>query len=636
MCGLSGFIDYKNSISRDILVEMTNALGYRGPDDSGALIFESTNGRVGLGHRRLSIIDLSSAGHQPMAYKHYHIIFNGEIYNYDEIRNDLIQSGHLFTSHSDTEMILHAFEQWGYSCVHKFIGMFSFVIYDSEKQEVLLFRDRAGVKPLYYYRSNDLVLFASELKAFFSCPLFRKEIDFSALKLYLQYGYIPAPYSIFENTFKMLPGSFIKFALGNRSYHQEVYWSAIEQYNKPKLNVSYEEAKAEVERLFISSFQYRMVADVPVGVFLSGGYDSTAVAAVLQKHSSNRLKTFTIGFHEEKFNEAPHARAIADFLGTEHTEQYCTSKEALDIIPQLPEIFDEPFGDSSAIPTILVSRLASKHVKVALSADAGDEIFAGYGRHRANVDFYKKMMRMPTIGKALFKVATDFGINANLVSNIPLFHNSQTRFEKINSLLNGPQTIVHYNKILQQYFIDKHTDVLLKKPVKNYHTFFDEGTSSLNDELNEMLAIDYRTFMVDDVLTKVDRSTMSASIEGREPLLDQRILEYVARLPSSYKDNGVTSKRLLKDIVHDYVPKNLVDRPKMGFGVPIEMWLKKELKPLLEEYLDPSRIDKEGIFVSGGITKLKLQFLKSEKLNLNINKLWFVLMFQLWFERWMK
>ncbi len=636
MCGLSGFIDYNNTLSQDVLERMTTCLSYRGPDDSGALVLDNPHGRVGLGHRRLSIIDLSSAGHQPMKYKDYHIVFNGEIYNYNEIRNDLMQLGHSFTSHSDTEMILHAFEEWGHKCVHKFIGMFSFVIYDAVKQEVALFRDRPGVKPLYYYITNDLVLFASELKAFINCPLFRKEIDHSALKLYLQYGYIPAPYSIFKNTFKVVPGSFIKFNLKDRSHRQEIYWNALDQYNKPKLDISYAEAKAEVERLFISSFKYRMVADVPVGVFLSGGYDSTAVAAILQKHSSGRLRTFTIGFNEAKFNEAPYARTIADFLGTQHTEQYCTSKEALDIIPQLPEFFDEPFGDSSAIPTILVSRVAAKHVKVALSADAGDEIFAGYGRHRANVNFYRKLASMPTIGKTLLRAMTDVGIKAKLVRNLPLFHNSQTRFEKINSLLHGPQTIAHYNKILQQYFVDKRAGLMLNNSSEDYSTFFDERPSSINDDLNEMLALDYRTFMVDDVLTKVDRATMSTSIEGREPLLDHRILEFVARLPSSFKDNGSTSKLLLKDIVHDYVPKNLVDRPKMGFGVPIELWLKKDLKPLLHDYLDPGRIRQEGIFVEHEVSNIKDQYLKSDKLNLNINKLWFLLMFQLWFDKWMK
>lgn len=636
MCGLTGFIDYSKALSEEHLVSMTDCLSYRGPDDSGTLVLENEVSRIGFGHRRLSIIDISSAGHQPMKYKRYHIVFNGEIYNYNEIRNQLIQLGHGFVGHSDTEMILHAFEEWNWECVHKFIGMFAFVIYDDMAGEVFMFRDRAGVKPLYYYATNNQVLFASEIKAFTKCPSFRKEIDHSSLKLYLQYGYFPAPYSIFKNTHKVIPGTFIKITLKDRSRVQQVYWSAIEQYNKPKLQISYQEAKAEVERLFISAFQYRMVADVPVGVFLSGGYDSTAVAAILQKHSASRLRTFTIGFHEHQFNEAVHARAIADILGTHHTGQYCTPKEALDIIPQLPEFFDEPFGDSSAIPTILVSRLAAKHVKVALSADAGDEIFAGYGRHRANIEFYRKLQKLPGMSKALLKGITGLALKMNVVRNIPFFHNSQTRFEKINNLLQGPENIAHYNKVLQQYFVGERADLVLTQSVENYPTFFDERPSSINDDLNEMLALDYRTFMVDDVLTKVDRATMSTSIEGREPLLDHRILEFVARLPSTFKDDGKVSKLLLKDIVHDYVPKHLVDRPKMGFGVPIEVWLKKDLKPLLQEYLDPARIKREGIFVERQITSLKDQYLSSEKLNLNINKLWFILMFQLWFERWMK
>jgi len=638
MCGITGFIDYSARVSAHVLTDMTDALGHRGPDDTGAEIFHTPYAHVALGHRRLSIIDLSPAGHQPMQFEHLRIIFNGEIYNFNEIRQELISLGHTFKSTSDTEMILHAYLQWGEDCVTRFIGMFAMVLLDTRANEVLLFRDRAGVKPLYYYVDNDVVLFASELKTFHKHPLFKKEINLSALKLYLNYGYVPAPHTIFTNAHKVPPGARLRIQLSNRSIDEKIYWNAIDQYNKPKLNISYEDAKEELRRLFISAFQYRMVADVPVGVFLSGGYDSSAVAGILQKHSPQRLKTFTIGFHEKGFDEAVYARTVANQLGTDHVEHYCSVQEALDIIPSLPFFFDEPFGDSSAIPTILVSRLAVKDVKVALSADAGDEIFAGYGRYRTELATFQKFQRMPGIARATLRGISDLGIKTNVSKWLSRVYNLQTRLEKVNTLLSGPQTIVHYNNILQQYFTEIHASrLLVADHVPALSTYFDEAPlASMNDDMSMMLATDYRTFMLDDILTKVDRATMSVSLEGREPLLDHRILEFAARLPITYKDNGVTAKRILKDIVHDYVPKELVDRPKMGFGVPVEIWLKEGLKPLLNQYLDPELIRRQGLFSVAEVQHLKMQYLNSDKLNANINKLWFVLMFQMWYEKWMK
>jgi len=637
MCGITGFIDYSNRVSVDALTAMTNAFSHRGPDDSGNEVFTTPYGRVGLGHRRLSILDLSPAGHQPMRFEHLHIIFNGEIYNFNAIRDELIALGHTFKSHSDTEMILHAYQQWGEGCVDRFIGMFAFVLLDTDANEVLLFRDRAGVKPLYYYVDGDTVLFASELKTFHKHPSFRKEINLGALKLYLNYGYVPSPHCIFKNAFKVPPGARLKINLKERTVQERIYWNAIDQYNKPKLAISYEDAKEELRGLFVSAFQYRMVADVPVGIFLSGGYDSSAVAGILQKHSSQKLKTFTIGFHEKGFDEAVHARTVAQHLGTDHTEHYCSVDEALNIIPTLPFFFDEPFGDSSAIPTMLVSKLARKDVTVALSADAGDEVFAGYGRYRTNLALYGKFQSIPAPGRAVLRGLSAAGVKTRISKLLPGVYNLETRLEKIYALLSGAQTMVHYNKILQQYFTELHVGRLLRQAnPASLPTYFDEApVASLNDDMSMMLATDYRTFMLDDILTKVDRATMSVSLEGREPLLDHRILEFAARLPTSFKDDGIAPKRILKDIVHDYVPKALVDRPKMGFGVPVELWLKEGLKPLMEQYLDPDLIKRQGLFEVSEVQHLKAQYLNSDTLNVNINKLWFILMFQMWYEKWM-
>lgn len=637
MCGITGFIDYSTSTPADVLTLMTNAFSHRGPDDSGSEVFNTPFAQVGLGHRRLSILDLSPAGHQPMRYKNTYIIFNGEIYNFHLIRNELIGLGHTFNSTSDTEMILHAYQEWGEDCVHRFIGMFAIVLFDSDKNEVLLLRDRAGVKPLYYYVAGNVVLFASELKTFHKHPSFHKAIDPSALRLYLNYGYVPSPHSIFKNTFKVPPGSRIRIDLKTRALDHHTYWNVIDQYNKPKLDIPYAEAKEELHRLFISAFQYRMVADVPVGVFLSGGYDSTAVTAILQKQSSQKLKTFTIGFREKGFDEAVHAKAVASHLGTSHTEHYCSVEEALEIIPKLPFYFDEPFGDSSAIPTILVSKLAVKEVTVALSADAGDEIFAGYGRYRTNLALFNKFQSIPGVGRGVMRAASALGARTNIGKYLPGIYNLQTRVEKIHALLDGPQTMVHYNQILQQYFTDVHVGRLLQTKTSRKPTYFEEAPSALlNDDMNMMLATDYRTFMLDDILTKVDRATMSVSLEGREPLLDHRIVEFAARLPTTYKDDGISPKRILKDIVHDYVPRELVDRPKMGFGVPVEIWLKEGLKPLLNHYLDADLVRRQGLFDVAEVQSLKEQYLNSDQLSININKLWFILMFQMWYEEWMK
>jgi asparagine synthase (glutamine-hydrolysing) len=379
MCGITGFIDFSKQSSRETLVAMRETLIHRGPDDQGEAILDTPAARVGLGFRRLSIIDLSPLGHQPMTNDANGdvVMLNGEIYNYKEIRKELEALGHSFKSNSDTEVVLKAYMQWGKKSVDRFIGMFAIALYSKNANRIIFFRDRAGVKPFYWYWQDGLFLFASELKAFHAHPLFKKEIDINALSLFLQHGYISAPWCIFKNAHKLMPGHTLTVNLENQEMNIEKYWDITDQYNQPKLDIPFSEAVDTTEKVLSSSFQYRMVADVPVGVFLSGGYDSTCVTALLQNNATRKIKTYTIGFRETAYNEATYAKAVAEHLGTDHHEYYCTISDAIDIVPILSDYYDEPFGDSSAIPTLLVSRIARQHVTVALSADGGDEIFAG-------------------------------------------------------------------------------------------------------------------------------------------------------------------------------------------------------------------------------------------------------------------
>ena len=360
MCGIAGFADFRKKSTDEILAEMSCVLTHRGPDGQGVYFTETTDAQIGLGHRRLSIIDLSTSANQPMHYDGLHLIFNGEIYNYNEIRNELISKGHRFTTHGDTEVILHSWREWGEKAIQQWKGMFAIALYDEAANEFICIRDRAGVKPFYYYYNEGLFLFASELKSFLAHPQFEKQINRDAVASFLQHGYVSHPHCIYRHSYKIPPGHLLRLDLETKKINLAQYWNVYDAYNQPKLDISFDEALKETESILQKAFNYRMVADVPVGVFLSGGFDSTCVTALLQKDSTEKIKTFTIGTTAKELDEAPYAKKIAGLLGTEHTEYYCRPKEALDIIPELPDYYDEPFADSSAIPTILVSRLARK------------------------------------------------------------------------------------------------------------------------------------------------------------------------------------------------------------------------------------------------------------------------------------
>ncbi|CAN5395607.1 asparagine synthase (glutamine-hydrolyzing) [soil metagenome] len=633
MCGITGFIDFENRTSDEILDYMVQSLDHRGPDSSGKEIFKSKNALIGLGHTRLSILDLSPAGHQPMKHENFSIVFNGEIYNFREIKSELEKSGHHFKSNSDTEVILHAFQEWNVKCVDRFIGMFAFVIFDHSDNKLYAFRDRAGVKPFFYYVTNELFLFGSELKSLNRHPNFDKKIDKRALKIFFNFGYISSPYSIFENTYKLEPGNYLVYDTISKELEINSYWEAAKSYKQPKLTISYKEAKDQLHDLLKSAFQYRMVSDVPVGVFLSGGYDSTAVTAILQADSEKKIKTFTIGF-EQGNNEAPMARQTADFLGTDHHEMICTESEAKKIIPNLPRIYDEPFADSSAIPTTLLSQFASNHVKVALSADAGDELFAGYNSYPSLREKLRLLNYIPAnikqTSRNAFKSAYElipenypalkhkvYGISNSL--NSDRIQQSADLFRIANSL-----PAFYMNALFNDN--EEKTD--------DYVTDFSASSSGFHDEIEIAMAVDYISYLQNDILTKVDRATMSHSLEGREPFLDQRLLEFAARIPLSYKLNGDKSKRILRDIVHEYIPEKLMDRPKSGFSVPIYDWLQSDLNYLLKEYLNERELRKSGLF--------NVNFVLSKVDDFNHNRLhystfiWKLLMFQMWYREWME
>ena len=634
MCGIAGFIDFQNKSTQTQLQDMTDTLHHRGPDDSGYELIKTPFANIGLGHRRLSILDLSNHGHQPMQFEHLHIVYNGEVYNFTEIKEELLRLGYTFSSNSDTEVILKSLHLWGIEAVHKFNGMFAFTIYDKKAQKVYIVRDRSGIKPLYWYQKEDLILFASELKSFHQHPHFHKEINKNSVALFLQHQYIPEPHTIFEHTHKLKAGHFMEITLKTGEVQTHQYWDVIDSYNAPKLDISETQALDTLDDLLKSAFSYRMVSDVPVGVFLSGGYDSSLVTAVLQSGMKEKLKTFTIGFHERGYDETPHARAVAKHLGTEHTEYFCTQKDALEIIPTLPEMFDEPFGDSSAIPTTLVSKLAKEHVSVTLSADGGDEIFAGYETYTTVLSWYAKIQKLsPNLRKLTHKMMQP--INPSYIPYLRNTYNFQTRYEKIKNLL-LTQDSVEAMKLTMSYFTPEELKQALANPFVTQQTNFDTKNklNTTNDMINQMLAIDYKTYMLDDILTKVDRTTMSVSLEGREPLLDYRIIEFIAKLPSNMKYKDGTKKYLLKELTHRYLPKKIMDRPKMGFGVPLMDWFQDELKSYFLHYLDFERLQKQNIFNASYIVAMRDRYLEGKKEN--IEKLWSVLVFQMWYEKWMQ
>ena len=612
MCGLLGIVDYKKSINASLFNEMLNSLKHRGPDDEGVEVFSLDSCSIFLGHRRLSIIDISSNGHQPMLYEHLAIIYNGEVYNFKDIRQDLISEGYAFDSNSDTEVILKSYHFWGIDCVERFRGMFAFAIYDSEQQEIIIFRDRAGVKPLYYSQTDNALMFSSELKPLMKYPDFNKEIDFEAVSSYLQFGYIHAPKTIFKAVQKLLPGHYLKYDIESKILVKECYWNINDFYEN---QVAREDIAEELEATIIEAFNLRMIADVPVGVFLSGGIDSSLIAAIVQKYSKIPINTFTIGFEDKKYDESNYAKEIAKYLGTNHTELICNKKDALAIIKKLPKIFDEPFADSSAIPTVLVSELAKKQVSVVLSGDGGDELFCGYPSYVLMEKRFKLLSKFP-FRKTLRKISNIF--------SVPIFIQNKFNGKLYNKVIKFKNMLDHDDivntfKVANSVFSKDEINGLIREGY-----FFSKDIPATTSNLEKMMISDFKGYLPDDLMIKVDRSTMSTSLEGREPFLDHKIIEFAASIPISHKKN----KKILKDVLARYMPEHLFIREKQGFGIPINSWLRKDLKYLVDKYLSEELIKEYDVFNYDYVLRL-LELFYAEKND--DSKIWVLLMFQMWF-----
>jgi len=644
MCGIVGFRSRENFQNlKEMLPAACASLAHRGPDDSGLFFDEHTG--VGLAHRRLSIIDLSSAGHQPMKSDDGQVLisYNGEIYNFKEIGKSLEELGHKLNSATDTEVVLKAYLQWGADCLEKFIGMFAFAIWDNRNQTLFLARDSLGIKPLFYHLSenHNTLLFASELKALTAFGGFTQEVNPDAIPLFLHYQYIPAPGTIFKNTYKLLPGHFLIYN-GDHVETKE-YWrlpdlSAVETGSGP----DEEEYLQQLDDLLTGAVSDRLISDVPLGALLSGGIDSSVVVALMQKVSSTPARTFSIGFQEQGYNEAPWAAKVAQHLKTEHTELYVSAKDALDVIPRLPDFYDEPFADSSSIPTFLVSHLTRQKVTVALSGDGGDEQFAGYVRYWSTRSMANGFHRFPlpvkkTLARMLASIPVPWVEKCYLpwhrflpqrlkVANFP------DKWQKLIKLMDQTRISELYRMTICLWSAQEISDMLSQAlPRSRYEETFEETVDW--PLLSRLMRVDQKTYLPDAMLTKVDRASMATSLEVRVPLLDHRVVEFSAALPESFKYRNGTGKYLLKKLLAKYLPANLFERPKMGFGIPIDRWLRFELKDLLLDYLSTERLKKEGLF-NTDIVEHKINEHLSGRTN-HQYRLWSLLMWEMWRERWL-
>ena len=649
MCGIAGFVGGNwpgRAEAVAIASRMQQAIAHRGPDSSGVWIDDES--RVALAHRRLAIVDLSAAGSQPMqsASGRFVIVYNGEIYNHQDIRDELADQGLApnWQGHSDTETLLAAIEAWGVQrALERSAGMFAFALWDKSERTLVLARDRLGEKPLYYGRqqAGGPFFFASELKAIAAHPEFRRGIDRNSLTLLLRYNYIPAPYSIYEGVSKLPPGAFLTLRNGADQGEITHYWSGAavaENGSADPLQLSDDEAIDELERRASKAVSRQMLADVPLGAFLSGGVDSSTIVALMQKQSARPVKTFTIGFNERDYNEAEHAKAVAAHLGTDHTELYVTAAEARDVIPRLPDIYDEPFADSSQIPTHLVSQLARQHVTVSLSGDAGDELFGGYNRYLLTTELWSKISAVPrpfraALARALTALPpaawTRFGNAAAPV--LPKIARVRLLGDKIHKgapLLRSRSVEELYGGMLSLRQ-DPASLVVGGSEPPSHATGGGPELDGLGS-IERMMALDMLGYLPDDILVKVDRAAMAVSLETRVPFLDPDVIEYAWRLPMDLKIRGGETKWILRQLLYRHVPKDLIERPKMGFGVPIGAWLRGPLRDWAEALLDERRLRDEGYFRPEPVRQMW-----NAHLGGTVNeqyRLWGVLMFQTWIE----
>ncbi len=649
MCGISGFLECNTGNTEDsfkIIIEKMNAtLVHRGPDNGGS--WYDIEAGIALGHRRLSIIDLSPEGNEPMisVSGRYVISYNGEIYNYQELRRELEGTGWQFRGNSDTEVMLAAFEKWGLvSSVKRFIGMFAFALWDRQERRLSLVRDRLGEKPLYYGWQGNTFLFASELKALRAYPGFHADIDRDAVALLMRYAYIPTPYSIYKGIKKLVPGTIITLTRDKPGYYPQPvpYWlfkEVVEAGLANPYTSSEEEAIVDLDNLLKDVIKHQMISDVPLGAFLSGGIDSSTIVAIMQAQSSIPVKTFSIGFYEQAYNEAQYAREVAGYLGTEHTELYVTPEEAMEVIPRLPELYDEPFADSSQIPTHLVAALARQRVAVSLSGDAGDELFGGYNRYFWGRSIWNKVGWLPRplrfAGAGALRMlppAVWDKIFIGLESVLPGRFRQRLPGDKVHKLaeilaVRSPEAM--YNSLVSTWKNPEELVIGATEPV----TVMTEPQqwADIRDFTLRMMYLDTLSYLPDDILVKVDRACMGISLESRAPFLDHRVVEFAWRLPLKMKIRNGEGKWILRQVLYKYVPRELIDRPKMGFGVPIDSWLRGPLKEWAGDLINDNRLRQEGFFEPEMIKKIWLEHL-SGKRNWQYY-LWPVLMFQAWREK---
>jgi asparagine synthase (glutamine-hydrolysing) len=648
MCGITGFWQdpAEDEIGlRTLARHMAAQMEHRGPDDADD--WGDAACGLGLGFRRLAIVDLSPTGRQPMesASGRYVIIFNGEVYNFAAVRAELEQMHHRFRGGSDTEVLLAAIEQWGLpSAIKRFVGMFGFALWDRQERALHLVRDRLGIKPLYYGWSDGVFLFGSELKALAAHPAFHGEIDQDALALYMRHGYVPAPYAIYRGIHKLPPGTILTLhSQGEVQATPQPFWSArevVEAGLADPFTGSESEAVAALDSLLRDSVALRMIADVPLGAFLSGGIDSSTVVALMQAQSVRPVKTFTIGFHESGYDEAAHAAAVAAHLGTDHTSLYVTPDEARTVIPRLPVMFDEPFADSSQIPTFLVSQLARRHVTVSLSGDGGDELFGGYNRYFWGRSIWRRVGWAPpaarAVGSRALTALSPDGWDrqfARLDSLLPAGLRQRTPGDKLHKLAGvlaaeDPEELYqglvsHWNQP-QEVVVGAHEPPTAITDRSRW--------AALPDFTQRMMFLDLISYLPDDILTKVDRASMAVSLEARVPLIDHRVVAFAASIPLSMKIRDGQGKWLLRQVLDQYVPRELIERPKMGFGVPIDVWLRGPLREWAEELLDERRLRTEGFLHPAPIRQRWQEHLTGTRNWQNL--LWTVLQFQAWRECW--
>jgi asparagine synthase (glutamine-hydrolysing) len=640
MCGITGYWVRRGDPAawRKDADASVESLRSRGPDDSG--LWAPPGGRIALGHTRLSILDLSPLGRQPMRSSDGSLtmVFNGEVYNFAAIRAELETLGHHFRSSGDSEVILAAFQQWGVAALERFIGMFAIALWDEKSRRLLLLRDRMGVKPVYYAWDGAAFWFGSELKALRAFEAWRPRIDNDALGEYLQYGYISAPRSIYQGVRKLLPGHWLELGESGEPVTR-AYWTPA-----PVL-APFEENEDELERrlepLLIDAFRHRMVSDVPVGMFLSGGVDSSLVTAILQRHGGGELRTFTIGFDDAVFDESRWAKRVAGHLGTHHTEYIATGADMRGVLAHWAELFDEPFGDSSGVPTYLVSRMAREHVKVALSADGGDELFNGYDHYGVCIGRERSLTRWPMGARRVLSTSLQALCRSGLAGRLPLpaglRHAARRgvieRLEKLAVILPGVDRAQLYDLAMSSW-TPWEIPPLLGGPAATREAVTLPGASFAD----EMARSDLRHYLPDDILVKLDRTGMANGLEGREPFLDHRLVEFALRVPLALRRGPLGTKHLLRKILYRYVPRELIERPKQGFAVPLASWLRRELAPLVHDHLSPRRIREAGIFDPALVAGAVSNFFDGGPGNdrLDSQKLWYLVAFEMWREKWMR